>query len=242
MIFVGIDVASTKHDCFIINRDGEVLQENFTFQNDLKGYKKLQHILLNVMESSADSNMRIGLESTGLYHLNLMNFLTVQGFLVQEINPLLTSMTAKSSSLRKTKTDSLDSEAICTFLYRNQFNFKPHTLELYNTEALKSLSRYRFSLVEELSKVKLKLYTLIARTFPEYLHIFSNLYIISSLRLLHKYQLPKIIAHTRIDGLYHVLKKHSMGKITMDKTSALKQLAVESVGDQSDFFAPQIND
>ena len=35
MIFVGIDVAKDKHDCFITNSDGEVLFQSFTIANNL---------------------------------------------------------------------------------------------------------------------------------------------------------------------------------------------------------------
>ena len=38
MIFVGIDVAKDKHDCFITNSDGEVLFQSFTIANNLFGF------------------------------------------------------------------------------------------------------------------------------------------------------------------------------------------------------------
>ena len=38
MIYVGIDVAKDKHDCFAMNSDGEILIENFTFQNNSDGF------------------------------------------------------------------------------------------------------------------------------------------------------------------------------------------------------------
>ena len=34
MIYVGIDVAKDKHDCFITNSDGEVLFKSFTISNN----------------------------------------------------------------------------------------------------------------------------------------------------------------------------------------------------------------
>ena len=38
MIFVGIDVAKNKHDCFITNSDGEILFYSFTITNNLDGF------------------------------------------------------------------------------------------------------------------------------------------------------------------------------------------------------------
>ncbi len=41
MIYVGIDVAKDKHDCFITNSDGEVLFPVFTIQNNRDGFDDL---------------------------------------------------------------------------------------------------------------------------------------------------------------------------------------------------------
>lgn len=240
MIFVGIDVASTKHDVFIMNHHGEILSHGVSFGNTLSEYKKLQYTILSITESSQDSKVRIGLESTGLYHLNIMNYLTAQGFQVQEINPLLTSMTSKSKSLRKTKTDQIDAKAICMFLFQNQLNFKPYTPKLYNNEALKSLARYRFSLVKEMSKMKVKLYTLVARSFPEFLGLFSSLHIKTSYAILHNYAIPSVIASTRIDGLSNFLYQSSKGRFKLAKAMKLKELAKDTIGDKSSFYAIQI--
>ena len=39
MIYVGIDIAKDKHDCFIINSDGEILFHTFTISNNHEGIK-----------------------------------------------------------------------------------------------------------------------------------------------------------------------------------------------------------
>lgn len=41
MIFVGIDVAKDKHDCFIISSEDEVLCDVFTIQNNMDGFEEL---------------------------------------------------------------------------------------------------------------------------------------------------------------------------------------------------------
>ena len=38
MIFVGIDVAKEKHDCFMINSDGIILADVFTIPNNKQGF------------------------------------------------------------------------------------------------------------------------------------------------------------------------------------------------------------
>ena len=75
MIYVGIDVASNKHDCFIMRDTSEVFpKKSFTINNVIEGYKKLHNSIKNFVESTKDSNVRIGLESTGHYSKNILLF------------------------------------------------------------------------------------------------------------------------------------------------------------------------
>ena len=61
MIFIGIDAAKDKHDCFIVNSDGEVLFNVFTITNTLEGFNDL---LSKIKSVSKDfSKTKVGLES-----------------------------------------------------------------------------------------------------------------------------------------------------------------------------------
>ena len=48
MIYVGIDVSKDKHDCYIVNSDGEILRDVFTIQNNLDGFNLLFQTLQSV--------------------------------------------------------------------------------------------------------------------------------------------------------------------------------------------------
>ena len=65
MIYVGIDVAKDKHDCFITNSDGEVLFNPFTISNNREGFETL----FQKIESLSDdlTKVKVGLEATGHY-------------------------------------------------------------------------------------------------------------------------------------------------------------------------------
>ena len=65
MIYVGIDVAKDKHDCFITNSDGEVLFQVFTIQNNREGFDGLFSRIQSVSHDM--SNIKVGLEATGHY-------------------------------------------------------------------------------------------------------------------------------------------------------------------------------
>ncbi len=237
MIYVGIDVASRKHDCFIMNHNGEVPCDVFTIKNDLTGYKKLLKVISDFKELTNDSKVCIGLESTGHYSMNILNFLTSENFAVYMFNPLLTSMAQKASSVRKTKTDKTDAIAICKFLSGNWNDFKPYTRKLYQNDMLKSLTKHRQVLVESLGKAKIELTNVIDRCFPEYKDVFSSLYVKCSLEFLKTFHIPKIIRGTRVDALANNLYKTSRGHHGTETARKIKELAKNTIGDDSDYYA-----
>jgi len=73
MFYVGVDVTKDKHDCFIINSDGEVLFNPFTISNNREGFETL---FQRIKSTSNDfTKVKVGLEATGHYSYNLLGFL-----------------------------------------------------------------------------------------------------------------------------------------------------------------------
>ena len=202
MIYVGIDVASEKHDFFIMNSNGELYtSHSVTIPNTDEGYKKLHKSIQEFCGASNDYQVRIGLESTGFYHRNILAFLLEKEYSLMVINPILTNMYKKSIKVHIAKNDNLDSMYICKFLQSPDTVFTPYTLISYHSEALKSLSRERFSLVDELRLAKINIYKLISQVFPEYLKLFSNIYQGTALTILEKYNNPEKLSRAHTDSL-----------------------------------------
>lgn len=74
--------------------------------------------LLPFVELQVITMCGIGLESTGIYHTNIIMFLLSQNYQVMMINPILTNMARKSSRVHCPKNDNLDSQTICKVLDR----------------------------------------------------------------------------------------------------------------------------
>ena len=77
MIYVGIDAAKDKHDCFITNSDGEVLFKSFTILNNRQGFEELYQKILSVSDDLA--KVKAELEATRHYGYNLLGFLLDKG-------------------------------------------------------------------------------------------------------------------------------------------------------------------
>lgn len=229
MIYVGIDVAKDKHDCFAMNSDGEILIENLTFENNFKGFELFFNSISQFNESF--NNIKVGLEATGHYSNNILNFLTSKGFNVFVINPLQTNLYRKGQSLRKTKTDKLDARFIATMLITN--NLKPYSNLSYHISELKSLVRHRFRLVQECSKFKLSLSRLITIIFPELEQAVWSIHQTSALNLLLELPSVKAISSCNLKRLTNILQKHSNGKYGRDKAIEIRDLASNSIGTTS---------
>lgn len=77
MVYVGIDVAKDKHDCFIVNSDGEVLFDVFNIQNNIEGFEDLLFKIKSAEKNPG--NVKVGLEATGHYSCNILGFLKNKG-------------------------------------------------------------------------------------------------------------------------------------------------------------------
>lgn len=149
-------------------------------------------------------NIKVGLEATGHYSDNILNFLNKNGFNTYLINPLQTNLYVKGQSLRKTKTDKLDAHIIATMLISD--NLKPYIPVSYHISELKSLTRHRFRLVKENSKFK------------------------SSLALLYELPSAKEIAEYNLKHLTHLLYDNSNKKFDRDKAIEIRELVKKSIG------------
>ena len=227
MIIVAIDIAKDKHDCFITNSEGEVLFDSFIIPNTLEGYDDLLRKIRSVEDSL--QNVKVGLEATGHYHLNLLGYLLDKGLATYVINPLHTNLFRKGLSLRKTKTDKVDARAIAMLLLSDQ-SLKPYSITSYRNEELKSLTRYRADKVRERAKLKSSLSRLVVILFPELEKLVPDLHMASVYALLREFPGASFIASAHMTRLANLISTASKGRYGKDKTIEIRDVARQSVG------------
>lgn len=227
MFFVGIDVAKDKHDCFICNSDGEILFDSFTIPNNMDGFDSLFQKISSVSDDL--SKIKVGLEATGHYSYNILGYLLNKNLTVYVINPLHTSLYRKSLSLRKTKTDKVDSKTIATMLM-SDVDLKPYSSELYHNEELKSLCRYRFDKVKERAKLKSSIARLVNILFPELEKIFCSIHLATVYQLLSKYPGASYISNINLETLTDTLSSSSKGRFDFSKAQLVLDAAKKSIG------------
>lgn len=227
MIYVGIDVAKDKHDCFITNSDGEVLFNSFAISNNRDGFETLFQRIISVSDDL--NKVKVGLEATGHYSYNLLGFLLDKGCPTFVINPLHTNLYRKSLSLRKTKTDKVDSRTIATMMM-SDMNLKSYSDTSCHNEELKSLTRYRFDKVKERAKLKTSVSRLVCILFPELEKLVPTLHMASVYALLSEFPSAHAVASAHLTRLSHLLSESSKGRYGKDTAVVFRDAARSSIG------------
>lgn len=230
MIYVGIDVAKNKHDCCILDSDGAVLYDSFTFSNNREGVQSLLSAIHEALRNSGSESAKTGLEATGHYGENLVAFLRSSGVEPIVFNPLQVNLFRKSQSLRKTKTDKVDAKCIAQLLMSAESN--PVSIS-YQIQELKALTRHRSRLVSQRSKLKQSISRLVDILFPELPSVCISATQASIKALLLELPSARLIARCRIDRLTHLLRTASKGRYGHQKALEIKQLAQQSIGKDS---------
>ena len=232
MYYIGIDISKFKHDCAVIDDSGEIITPSWSFTNDSAGFSQLKVLL-----DSLDAETRIGLESTGHYGMNLKLFLEANNFSFMEFNPLLINRFVKSKSLRKTKSDSIDCMMIARFLMTVEY--KPYPSSFYHIEKLKSITRFRDSLIRQRSRQLVELTNILDKVFPEFKPFFSGKFSATAIYILSNYSSPEKISNMNSKS-YETLRKLSRGRFSTIDFTNLKQLAKNTVGNTEDYLLQEM--
>lgn len=227
MIYVGIDVAKDKHDCCILGENGQVVRETFMVSNSRDGFELLLKAIQQAADLGTDSQIKAGLEATGHYSVNLVTFLRSSGIEPVVFNPLQVKLFRKSQSLRKTKTDKVDARCIAQLVMSADPN--PVTIS-YQIFELKALTRNRYRLVSEQTRIKQNISRLVDLLFPELNSLKGALATKSFQAMLLELPSAKAIAACRIDRLTGILSKNSYGRFSREKALEVRSLARNSIG------------
>lgn len=233
MYFVGIDISKFKHDCIVIDEIGNTILPSWSFNNDCEGFSLLRERLCTL-----EDDVKIGLEATGHYGQNLKLFLEANGFSFMEFNPLLVSRFVGSKTLRNIKTDPIDAHNIA--LYLMTVEYQPYPPSFYHLDKLKSLTRFRDSLVRQRSRQLVELTNVLDKVFPEFKPFFKGRFSVTALHILANYQSPERIANMNSRS-YEPLRRLSRGRFTLSDFVKLKALAKNTVGSTSDFLLHQMS-
>jgi len=234
--FIGIDIAKYKHDCFVMDHNGEVIFKSFTFSNDKSGFNEFYS---KIQKLDPTHEKRIGFEATGHYGMNLKVFLEDNDLSYMEINPILIKEFSKATTLRRTKTDKKDASLIALYLSEKKYITYPN--QSYHISSLKSLTRARDSLVRERSLMLVKMTNVLDKVFPEFKPFFNDsLKSSTALYLLKNYKCPSKMAKMNSES-YKKMSSELRRTISYAKFIQLKELAKNTIGKEDELLVYELN-
>jgi transposase len=169
---IGLDVAKGESQVQAFLDKKQPYKKSFKVAHTLEGLTSLLEFIREIEEVSGE-RPPIVLESTGHYHVPVVQFFEDRGYLLIMVNPLV-SYRAKSSSLRKVKTDIIDARHLCEMFYKEDLEpYKQRGIQLLN---LRNLTRQHENITGMYVQTKLQFQSVLDQVFPEYCGVFGDLY------------------------------------------------------------------
>ena len=139
MLSVGIDVSKEKSTVCAMRPLGEILVMPFEISHTDSDLSEVVRMITRL-----DSDVKIVMEATGIYHLPVATFLREKGLFISVINPYEMKL-YRAQDLRKVKTDKRDSMTIANYGIDKWFGLREFTPQEDVYAELRLLGRqYRF--------------------------------------------------------------------------------------------------
>lgn len=169
---IGLDVAKGESQVQAFLDKKQPYKKSFKIAHTLEGLSILLDFIKEV-EDVSGGRPPIVLESTGHYHTPIMQYFEDRGYLLIIVNPLI-SYRAKSSSLRKVKTDIVDAHHLCELYYKE--DLEPYRQRLIQLLNLRNLTRQHENITGMFVQTKLQFQAVLDQVFPQYCGVFGSLY------------------------------------------------------------------
>lgn len=194
---IAIDVSKSKSVAAIFSDRHEYYRKPFSLNHQLKDFEKLHSQLLQ-FESDFGAKPKVVMEATGIYSKPVSSFFYALGYEVYVLNPLTTSQ-IKSKTLRKIKTDPIDTLRIAIAYYN--LNPKPYlpSDDLY--EKLRFLARQYDGLNTTYQELVIRMHTAIDLIYPDFKKFFYSVRSKAALGFIKAFPVPEMILKATTEEL-----------------------------------------
>ena len=221
---IGLDVAKGESQVQAFLDKKKPYKKSFKVAHTLEGLDSLLDFIREV-EDVSGGRPPIVLESTGHYHTPIVQYFEDRGYLLIIVNPLI-SYRAKSSSLRKVKTDIIDAHHLCELYYKEDLEpYKQRGIQLLN---LRNLTRQHENITGMFVQTKLQFQAVLDQVFPEYCGVFGALYSDVSLLTLQAFPTSEEVLEADKETIANKIKElcksrsQTMGKQSGRKTNGCR--------------------
>ena len=201
---VGLDIAKGESQVQMFLDKKMPYKNSVKVDHTVEGLEELHSYLLD-LERQTGMKPPIVLEATGHYQAPVVQFLEAREYIVIIVNPLI-SYRAKSSNLRKTKTDAIDAYHLGELYYKEDLEpQKKRGIKLLN---LRHLTRQHENMTGIMVQTKLQFQAVLDQVFPEYKGVFGDLYAEISLRTLQSFRTSESALKAGIEEIAQYIDTH----------------------------------
>lgn len=205
-LFVGIDVSSITNVVYFMNPDG-TKHSSFSVQNTLDGAIMLSKRVVNALKDKTYDNVVIGLESTGIYGDNLVNYLREDESLLSYNMKIHILNARQVKKFKDSYNDLPKNDYVDSFVIADNLRFGRISKEVfmndYRYKALQNLTRARFFAVENLIKEKQRFLNYLYMKFSSLKssNVFSDIFGNTSLSVITEFMSVDEIAYSDLQSL-----------------------------------------
>ena len=156
-LFVGIDVSRRNNVAYLMNPDGSK-HSSFSVQNNLGGAKLLSERIVSALSSMQLSDVMIGLEATSIYGNSLVYALREDGSLGQFRRKIHVLNPKQVKKFKEAYPDLPKNDFVDAFVIADHLRFgriaKAVYMDDYRYQALRTLTRARFDVIQNLTREK----------------------------------------------------------------------------------------
>ncbi|MET4559629.1 transposase [Lysinibacillus parviboronicapiens] len=201
---VGLDVVKGESQVQMFLDKKMPYKNSVKIEHTVEGLEELHSYLIDI-ERQTGMKPPVVLESTGHYHAPVVQFLEAREYIVIIVNPLV-SYRAKSSSLRKTKTDVIDAYHLGELYYKEDLApQKKRGVQLLN---LRHLTRQHENMTGIMIQTKLQFQAVLDQIFPEYKGVFGDLYAEISIKTLQAYPTSESVKEAGVEEIAQFIDTH----------------------------------
>ena len=228
-IVVGVDPGKDYHQFAVLDEYGDQRGKSFSVPVSYEGYEnKLWQRLERIAGECGSEGVVFAIENACNLWKTLAGYLTVKGYKVVLVSPLTTRCSRPLMNHDFSKTDPKDAFLVAQNAQRGNYNrYRLHSPRI---ESLHQLSISYSKLLKDRVKNIQRLRSFIDNVFPEYMKVFTDISVDSSLYLLERYFLPDHFLKMGIGKELLAIKRISQGNYGKEKLIELRDQAKESIG------------
>lgn len=225
-LIVGVDVAKFQHvACALV--PGGAIGRPLEFSNSREGFVALS-AEIEARKPTPASAVIVGLESTGVYWINLARWLTEQGYQVVQVSGLYVHRAKELTDNNRGTSDGKDALLIADLVAQGKYlSFVRPAGVLAD---LRQLVGLRQRLVQERTARYSLLHQSVDLLFPEFTTVFKDVTGPGARRVLRRFPAPATVLTHPPDEMRRLLAEDGRVRVSVTKLAELQAVAQQSIG------------